>query len=211
MPIPLSLEIFELGPLETNCYIIKNDDQCWVVDPGGCPESLLHYFSKAGLRPTQILLTHGHGDHIGGVADLMSNFPDCKLVCPEADAFMLSDPVANLSMMLGLNITTPTPTATCQGGETLDFKGPEVRILDTSGHTPGGVSFYLPSISSVITGDSLFAEGIGRTDLPGANTDQLISNIRTNLLSLPDETAVFPGHGSDSTVGHEKMYNPYVR
>jgi len=208
--MPFSIETIPLGPLETNCHIIRMDGQCCIVDPDAWPESLLDFFHQAELVPIKILLTHGHADHISGVADIKKHYPECSMICPADDVFMLSDATANLSSMFGMNITAPQPDATCVGGDVIDCNGTELHVLDTSGHTPGGVSYYLPSLSSVMTGDSLFAEGIGRTDLPLADGRKLVKNIRENLLSLPDETRVFPGHGPNSTIGHEKMYNQFV-
>ena len=204
----LQVDTLVLGPLETNCHVLTSDGQCWVVDPGMGLEPLLEFLTGRALSPSKVLLTHGHGDHIAGAAQLAERFPDSRLVCPTADADMLTDPQANLSAPFGMALTAPPADELISPGQVLTLGQTDWQVLDTSGHTPGGVSFYCPQAKIVITGDALFAGSIGRTDIPGGSASRLLRNIREQLLSLPDETAVLPGHGPATTVGTECRRNP---
>jgi len=199
-----------LGPLETNAYVLRSGDDCAVVDPGMMPEPLLEFLRAEGTPPGRILLTHGHGDHLAGVADVRAAFPAARLCCPADDAAMLPDARANLSAMFGLPATAPAPDELLRPGDVVKVGESAWLVLDTSGHTPGGVSFYCESAGAVIVGDALFAGSIGRTDFPGADEERLLRNIRRNLLSLPDETKILPGHGPATTVEAERNNNPFL-
>jgi len=206
----LQIDTLVLGPFQTNCYVLRYDGVCWVVDAGMWPKSLIGFLTDATLSPETILLTHGHGDHIAGAAKLIQQFSSAKLLCPANDAEMLSDPQANLSKMFGLSVSAPPPDALVEPGQTLSLGRLEWQVLDTSGHTPGGVSYYCYDEQVVFTGDALFAGSIGRTDIPGASTEQLLRNIHQNLLTLPETTRVLPGHGPASTIGQERRGNPFL-
>jgi glyoxylase-like metal-dependent hydrolase (beta-lactamase superfamily II) len=209
--VTLRIDTFVLGPLMTNCYVLRWDGQCWVVDPSLWPDDLLGFLHRTQVQPGRILLTHGHGDHIAGVADLKAAYPQARLGCPAGDAYMLGDPEANASAAFGVFLTCPPPDDLLQAGQCLQDGDLTWRILDTSGHTPGGVSFHCPDEQVVITGDALFQQGIGRTDIPGADERKLLRNIRDNLLSLPDDTRVLPGHGPQTTIGAERRGNPFLQ
>ncbi len=206
----LRIDTLVLGPFETNCYLMRDDERCWVVDPGMWPGPLLDFLTAAGVGPETILLTHGHGDHIAGLAELVQHFPAATVLCPAGDADMLSDPQANLSAPFGMPITSPPPDKLIRPGDSLSLGETSWAVLDASGHTPGGVSFYCASEGVVVTGDALFAGSVGRTDVPGANSGRLMANIRQNLLSLPDDTRVLPGHGPETTIGRERRTNPFL-
>ncbi len=218
----LEIETLLLGPLETNCYVVRacakslqtpdaaTRDVCWVVDPGMWPQPLLDHLRRASAKPSAILLTHGHCDHVAGVGELREHFPAARLLCPAGDAEMLADAQANLSAPFGLPMIAPEADELIEAGQMLLLGATEWQILDTSGHTPGGVSFYCAAENVVITGDALFAGGIGRIDIPGASCEKLLKNIRENLLALPDQTRVLPGHGPSTTIGHERQTNPFV-
>jgi hydroxyacylglutathione hydrolase len=206
----VEIAAFVLGPVETNCYLLASGGACWVIDAGMEPQPLLSFLAREELAPGRVILTHGHCDHIGGAADLKAAFPDALLCCPAADADMLDDQVANLSAPFGLSVTSPPADVLLAPGEELVLGRTTWQILDTSGHTPGGVSLYCPEEAAVFTGDALFARSIGRFDIPGADGSRLIENIRKRLLTLPDETRVYPGHGSPTTIGEERRLNPYL-
>lgn len=204
----LVLQRFTLGPLETNCYIISdsNTQEAVVIDPGMEPEPLLE--AILDLRVTNILLTHGHFDHIGGVAPLHDQ-TKAQIWIHELEKEWLTDPMKNGSAAwLEDPITSPAADHFFTGGETLTLLGHKVQVLFTPGHSPGHVSFHWGAF--VISGDALFAGSIGRTDLEGGDHDTLIESIHRELLSLPDETVLLPGHGPQTTIGDEKRWNPFL-
>ena len=211
LDMSLKIETFVVGPLETNSYVLSSDADCWVVDPGMECGDLLDFLRQQKLHPRRILLTHGHGDHIAGVTEIKEAFPHARIGCPVGDAAMLRDPAANLSGAFGLFVTSPPADELIEPGQTLHLAQLTWTVLDTAGHTCGGVSYHCPSENVCLTGDALFASSIGRTDIAGGNEYQLIKNIRHHLLTLPDFTRVLPGHGPATTVGTEKMRNPYLR
>ncbi len=240
----MKIDTLVLGPLLTNCYILRSERSCWIVDPGIAPGGLLKLLEREKLTPQLVLLTHGHGDHIAGIVQLKAAYPRIKVACPAADAAMLTDPELNLSADFGLPLTAGPADHLLTPGQTLEFRphpdplpsgphphpdpllpsprlrqagpsrerenGAAWRVLDTSGHTPGGVSYYCEALGVVITGDALFAGSVGRCDMPGGDIYRLVRNIRHNLLTLPPETRVLPGHGEETTIGRERQENPFV-
>ena len=210
MSVPnLQIDVLVLGPLGANCYVLRADGDCWVVDPGW-PGVLPQWLAQAGAAPSRILLTHGHGDHIGGAAELKQAFPQALLCCPADDAAMLANPELNLSSLFFLELVAPPADELLQPGRALALGHTNWLVLDTSGHTPGGVSFYCAEAKTVLTGDALFEQSVGRTDFPGASSSRLIGNIFKSLLSLPDDTKVLAGHGLSTTIGDERLRNPYL-
>ena len=207
----IRLDTLVLGPLETNCYVIRGGSRCAIVDPGMWPKPLLDFLLANQVQPDMALLTHGHADHIAGLSELKQSYPNILIHCPRGDAFMLQDAAGNMSASFGLAITAPAADVLIDAGETIEVGQTQWRILDTSGHTPGSVSYYCPDAATAITGDALFAGSIGRSDVPGANEPALLRNIRENLLILPGRTRVLPGHGPATTIEHERRTNPFLR
>jgi glyoxylase-like metal-dependent hydrolase (beta-lactamase superfamily II) len=210
----LQIETIPLGPLETNCYVLWDDDApglAWVVDVGMWSKPLVELLQAQGMDLKRILLTHGHGDHIGGVEYVKQVYPQAVLCCPEGDEEMLTSPELNLSATFLMGISSPQADEILRPGERLKLASLEWKVLDTAGHTPGGVSFYCASAGVVLTGDALFAGSVGRTDIPNGDAKLLIANIRENLLTLPGETRVYPGHGPATTIAAELAGNPYLR
>ncbi len=207
----LRIETIPLGELMTNGFLVVDGGEAWVVDPGFEPAPLLERLGGIDATVSRILLTHGHCDHVAGVGAVKERCPDAVITAPAGDAEMPADAMANLSRPFGMDVTAPRPEALVSPGEELTCGGSAWRVLDTAGHTPGGVSYYCPAEAVAIVGDALFAGGVGRTDLPGASGEQLIANIKQNLLTLPDETSILPGHGPGSTIGIEKAQNPWLR
>lgn len=211
---PPIIEAFALGPFETNCYLVRHEDEparCWVADAGFQPAALIDRVRQLRLTPEAVVLTHCHADHIAGLFELRRAFPGAPIWVHEEEARWLSDPELNLSASLGIPITAPEPDRRLHGGEVLDLCGRPWRVLHTPGHSPGGVALYHEPSGAAIVGDALFAGSIGRTDFPNADFDTLANSIRTKLYTLPDETRVLPGHGPPTTIGREKRSNPFVR
>jgi hydroxyacylglutathione hydrolase len=207
----------ELGEFATNCYIIACPETgaSAVVDPGMPDPWIKRTLTEHGLKPSVILLTHGHLDHIGGV-EWVKSFTGAQVWAHSDDAPMLSDPARNGSLYFGGAITAPAPDRLLAGGDRVSIGNMHFTVLHTPGHTPGGVCFYLPpggpggETGHLIAGDTLFAGSIGRTDLEGGNYDALMRSIREQLLALPPQTVVYPGHGPTTTIGDEQEYNPYL-
>lgn len=205
-----------VGPIESNCYLLydRPEGEAAVIDPGGDAGRILEAIERRALRVTSILLTHTHFDHIGALAQV-HQATEASILVHEAEAGWIDDPSLNLSENLqGLlpePVRGPRPHRTLRGGEQLRVAGHPIHVLATPGHTPGGLSFWLPSFGWVFTGDALFKASIGRTDLPGGNLAQLLEAIRRSLLTLPDETVILPGHGPESTIGQERRTNPFLR
>ncbi|MGE5672917.1 MAG: MBL fold metallo-hydrolase [Mycobacterium leprae] len=205
----------ELGDFGTNCYIIACTEtgECAVVDPGVPDSWVAETVAANGLKPVAILLTHGHLDHIGGVAAVKAA-TGAPVAVHGDDAPMLTDVILNGSATFGLRITAPRPDRLLQDGDRVVVGQLQLQVLHTPGHTPGGVCYYMSSTNGegphLIAGDTLFAGSVGRTDLPGGDHKALIAGIHRQLLSLPPETIVYPGHGPTTTIGDEKEYNPYL-
>jgi glyoxylase-like metal-dependent hydrolase (beta-lactamase superfamily II) len=206
----LQIETLALGPLETNCYVLIHDGMCWLVDIGMWSKPVVELLHERQVSPERLLLTHGHGDHIGGVEFVKNAFTEMRICCPAADAEMLTSPELNLSATFLMGITSPPADELLAPGQSLQMGSLGWDVLNTSGHTSGGVSFYCQSQGVVLTGDALFCGSIGRTDIPNGDSRRLVENIRTNLLSLPDDTRVLPGHGPETTIGNEKKNNPFL-
>lgn len=198
----MKIVIFPLGPYETNCYLIHNDKEAILFDVGGEPSSILDYLKKNALQLTHIFCTHLHFDHTYGVQALI-DATGAKAFASEKDRFLLGEEEWGAPKITFREFTDLTP------GE-MTLLGMQCKTLPTPGHTPGGYSFYFPEASVVFVGDSLFYRSIGRTDFAGGNFDDLIKSIRTQLFTLPEDTAAYPGHGPHTTIGDEKRLNPYT-
>jgi glyoxylase-like metal-dependent hydrolase (beta-lactamase superfamily II) len=206
--------IFEtliVGPLGVNCFILgcALSSQGVVVDPGGDPDKIIAAITRLGLHISFVLNTHGHFDHVGGNRKILE-FTGAEFLIHEGDVPYLSR-AAEVAVKYGVTTeNSPQPDRFLEDGMVLSFGNCRIDALHTPGHSPGGTCLYIAEEGLVITGDTLFAEGVGRTDFPGGSHDELIKSIRTKLLVLPDATRVYPGHGPETTIGHERRYNPYI-
>lgn len=204
------LKCLAVGPLAANCYIVADEEskEAIVIDPGGDADVILEIIEDKGLSVKYVILTHGHSDHIGGVKDI-KDATDVIIAIHEKDCEMLTSPQKNLSLYVGLGFTQPTADIKLKGDEKLKIGELPVEILHTPGHTPGGICIKIKDI--VFTGDTLFAGSVGRTDFPGGSYEELINSIESKLLPLGDHIKIYPGHGEASTLGREKLTNPFLR
>jgi len=203
-----------LGAFETNCYVVRKDEaatDCLVVDTGLDGSDLVAFLEEHGLTPVAAVLTHGHADHIVGLAALRQRYPGIRVFIHQLDAPSLTDADANLSGLAGLAFATEAADVLLRDGDVIEEAGIRLQVLHTPGHTLGGICLYAEADGLVFVGDTLFADSVGRTDFPGGDMDQLVESIQTKLFTLPDKTAVYPGHGMRTTIGREKRANPYVQ
>jgi hydroxyacylglutathione hydrolase len=203
------LETVVVGPLEVNCYVLgcEKTGEGVVIDPGGNPDRIISVFSGLGLNIIHVLNTHGHFDHVGGNRTILEA-TGADLMIHEADVPLLAR-ASESAAVYGLQTeNSPLPAHYLVDGMVLPVGTYEIKILHTPGHTPGGCCLVADGI--VITGDTLFADSVGRTDFPGGSTQTLMKSIREKLLNLPEDTVVFPGHGPSTTIGREMRHNPYL-
>ena len=194
----LKIHTLPLGSYQTNCYILHEDTSknCVIIDPGYQAEDLLLQLKQLDLTLDAILLTHGHFDHVGAVKTLAAE-TGCKVYIHSAEQTMPPQFTAGPLYF----------TDTYTGGDTLELSGLSFRVLHTPGHTPGCVCLMVED--NLFTGDTLFRESCGRTDLPGGNGAEIFKSLR-RLAALPGDFRVLPGHGMESTLDDERMYNPYL-
>ncbi|MBN2417443.1 MBL fold metallo-hydrolase [bacterium] len=204
----LDIEILQLGMLETNCYIVSDTEggECAVVDPADDAAYIVSVAEKSGMRIATIILTHGHYDHIGALASL-AGATGCRAHIHPRDAAKLTDTGRNFSSLLGSPAVYTGEITPVEDGDLISVGTRNLRVIHTPGHSPG--SICLSGDDFILSGDTLFASGVGRTDLPGGSPEQLTRSIRDKLFALPDATVVFPGHGSPTTIGKEKAENPF--
>ena len=213
MAVSLHIRTIVSQPFAENTYVLwrSRRKDALVVDPGLEPELILDFLKENDLTPAAILNTHGHADHIGGNEVLKATFPEAPLLIGVNDAPLLTDADANLSRPFGWPIISPKADRLLKEGDTLDFAGIPLEVLDIPGHSPGHVVFlYRDQPMIVLGGDVLFRGGVGRFDFPNSNGPLLFEGIRSKLLTLPPDTVIYPGHGPTTTIGHEKQFNPFV-
>ena len=205
-------EIVPVGLLQCNCSILGDEQtrECLVVDPGDEIGRVLEIVARHGLTVKAIVITHAHIDHIGGAQKLKKATGAPVYMNPKDSELQKSLDI----QALWIGIMAPEPVAIdapAKEGGSLAVGMAEVQFLETPGHTQGSISLWIPSEKKVLAGDTLFCGGIGRTDLPGGDGRQILRSIREKLMTLPDETAVIPGHGDATTIGREKQFNYYLQ
>jgi glyoxylase-like metal-dependent hydrolase (beta-lactamase superfamily II) len=207
----MDVRMFTVGPVAENSFVLRRDgsDRALIVDPGDEADKLLGAIDALGVTLDGILITHTHFDHIGAVAEV-ARATGAEVWVPEVEAFVLED----------INRYVPWPgfgpfenhkaEHTLKGGERLELAGFEIDVLSTPGHSPGHVTFSIPGETAIFSGDVLFQQSIGRTDLPYGDHDTLMDSIRMLIDTLPPETAVYPGHMGLTSLGAERASNPFL-
>lgn len=207
----LLIRTFVLGPLENNTYLLVDDEraEAAVIDPSFDCSPVLEAVRTQNLRLTKILLTHSHFDHIAGVSQLSQAFPKAAIGLHPGDFDLWRQ--GGASALIGLQLKLEgEPTLSFYHGQQLLIGKHRLEVRQVPGHTPGHVLFYSASAGVAFCGDVIFAGSIGRTDLPGGSQEQLLHSIRAQVLTLPDDTVLYPGHGEPTTVAHERHNNPYL-
>jgi glyoxylase-like metal-dependent hydrolase (beta-lactamase superfamily II) len=199
----------EVGAFAANCYLVACDRTLdgVVIDPGAEAKRILDMVHREKVNVRYIINTHGHVDHVGANEELRQAL-GAPILIHEADGEMCKKPHASLSAFLG-RMKLAEPDRLLVGGEKLTVGDLVLEVIETPGHTRGSIT--LLAGGALFTGDTLFAGSIGRTDLPGGSFEEILRSIREKLLVFPDQTAVYPGHGPETTIGEEKSYNPFLR
>ena len=203
--------MFTVGPVAENSFIFRRDgsDRALIVDPGEEAGRLLAAIDALGVTLDGILVTHTHFDHIGAVAEV-ARATGAEVWVPEMEAFVLED-IDRYVPWPGFGpFENHKAEHTLNGGERLELAGFEIDVLHTPGHSPGHVTFSIPNERAIFSGDVLFQQSVGRTDLPYGDHDALMESIRMLLDTLPDETAVYPGHMGLTSLGAERASNPFL-
>ena len=211
-----------LGMVQTNCYFVYKEDgkdhnpgtdiesptPCIFFDPADRGSFIYDELTKRGFSVEAIYLTHAHFDHIGGVEEL-KRLTGAKVYAYEMEKRLCNDTEYNLSANYGLNLTVD-PDEYLPDGAECRAAGLSFKLIATPGHTEGSSCYYFAEDGILISGDTLFEGSVGRTDFPGGSMSTLVRSCREKLLTLPDETTVYPGHGGTTTIGYEKMYNAFL-
>ena len=206
------LESFPVGPLACNCTILGDEDahEAIVIDPGDEVARIHKRLTELGLTLKQILVTHAHIDHVGGALKL-KRLTGAPIFLNEKDLPLLKMMEAQAAWIGIKTPETAAPDESLADSLVVGLARYPAQVIHTPGHTQGSVCLHFAPLKLLIAGDTLFAGSIGRTDLPGGNFDQIIDSIHSNLLALPDETEVLPGHGPATTIGEERRSNPFLQ
>lgn len=193
-----------VGALEVNCYLVPvaESRRLYIIDPGGDAETIITAAKKITYDEAIILLTHAHVDHISAVRDVAKALDISKIYLHKGDISLYESP--NNHVMPYIPAATDLPKISGI------ISGNDFEIIETPGHSQGGVCYYFKQIPAVFVGDTIFNNSVGRSDLPGGNHEQLIASIKAKLMTLPEDLKLYPGHGQPTTVGNEKKFNPYL-
>lgn len=206
----LTIRRLSLGPIQTNCYVVRSKEQALIIDPSGEAIKIKQVIEQAGVKVQAILLTHAHFDHIMGLEEILRLYP-VPVYMHKKEVDWLNNPILNGSgkyaELPNISIEV-TPELLSEGEFTIgDFT---MNVFETPGHSPGSLSFYFEQGHFVVSGDALFQGSIGRTDLIGGDMRLLLKMIEEKLLSLPEDTVVYSGHGPETTIEDEMNHNPFL-
>jgi len=210
----MNVRSYSLGPVQTNCYIVSNKEkECLIFDPGEEAAKIIKAIRSNGLKPIGIFLTHAHFDHIGAVDEVRETF-NIPLWIHEKEVSWLGDPTKNGSSKYAAlpdyTVAAPAEEHIIKQEQQFEISNFVFKAVFTPGHSPGSISYIFEQDGFAIVGDTLFEQGVGRTDLLGGSTKLLLASIHDKLLSLPEDTIVYPGHGNYTTVGEEMETNPFL-
>lgn len=211
----IHVEAFSLNPLQENTYLLWNEKRNTIIIDPGCyftaeEETLQNFIESKNLTPVQLINTHCHIDHVFGLKWVAIKYSLELYIHRKEEQVLQFAPVTG--MMWGLSVDLyKGPFHFLEHGDVINLNDDKLKVLLTPGHSPGSICLYSSAQNFVIGGDVLFLESIGRTDLPGGNHQQLLESIKEQLFVLHDETIVYPGHGLQTTIGHEKKYNPFLK
>jgi len=201
------IERLVVGPLATNCYILKSGVELAVVDPGGDAEMILAKVKELGGTVKYVIDTHGHIDHIAANREVIEA-TGAQLLIHELDARLLAHPDGNLSSLMGMKLTSPAPSRLLKDGDKVVVGEDEMAVLHTPGHTPGGICLLASDYA--FTGDTLFVDSIGRVDFPGGSEEQMQASLNQLQAVLRKETTLYPGHGEPGRFGRALLVNPFL-
>ena len=198
------------GPIQANTYLVCDEEtkKGFIVDPGGYEKKIKTQIKDENIDLKYIILTHGHGDHIGGVESFKKDFPGAKIIACKEEEPMLKNTIDNCSMEMFRRVITIDADILVKDGDSLELGNTTLNFIHTPGHTEGGMCIYADK--HIFSGDTLFRRSIGRTDFPGGNFSEIINSIKGKLFNFPDDTIVLPGHMGETTIGEEKKGNPFV-
>ncbi len=206
------VKTFEVGALGVNCYIATCDEtkESVIIDPGADPLVITNFIRSNNLSVKYVINTHGHIDHTGANKDILNEFPVPLVIHKDEVGMLKVGHLTPFAVMIGAK-SSPPPGMLVSEGDVITFGQQELEVLHTPGHSPGGMCLYSRKDRILFSGDTLFAMGIGRTDLPGGSYELLMRSITDKIYTLPDDVVVYPGHGPATTVGDEKRNNPWIR
>lgn len=207
----MKVEKFVTGIISTNCYLVWNEEtkEAVLVDPAAAPSYLVSHIVEEGLAVKAIFLTHAHFDHIMGIDGIIERFGEMPVYVEEQDLELLHTPQLNESTVYTAGYSYPKGDV-IHDGDVITVAGYDFKVIHTPGHTAGGVCYYVESEQILFSGDTLFCCSVGRTDFATSSMSALVRSIKEKLFLLPDETIVYPGHMGATTIGNEKVSNPFV-
>ena len=207
----MKIEKFVTGIISTNCYIVTNEEtkETVIVDPANLSKAMIGYIEEEELVIKAILLTHAHFDHIMGIDKVIDRYGEMPVYVEESDLELLHTPSMNESTVYTNGYSYPGGDV-IHDGDVLHLIGEDFRVIHTPGHTAGSCCYYLPEEEVLFSGDTLFAQSVGRTDFPTGSGTDMQASVKRLLKELPETTRVCPGHNEETTIGYEKRYNPFA-